>query len=92
MCNGTEWKGARMGLHDITIQDIITKNAILRAKAVCLRKAGSHLDAQALIDFLFFRIARFKKPKYLTFVSLSQKNHDGTMDKEKVKAEHRAVV
>jgi long-chain acyl-CoA synthetase len=57
-------------------------------KAVCALKPGSTLSQQELIDFVASRIARYKKPKYVTFVSSLPKAQDGTIDREKVKAEH----
>lgn len=60
-------------------------------KAVCARKQGSTLEAQELIDFVADRIARYKKPKSVTFVEALPKADDGTVDREKIKAEHAAV-
>jgi acyl-CoA synthetase (AMP-forming)/AMP-acid ligase II len=57
-------------------------------KAVCRRKTDSTLGVQKLIDFVGSRIARYKKPKYITFVEALPKTEDGKMDREKVKAEH----
>jgi long-chain acyl-CoA synthetase len=60
-------------------------------KAVCVRKEGSHLGAQALIDFVASRIARFKKPKYVVFSKSLPKNCDGNVDREKVKADYKSI-
>ena len=57
-------------------------------KAVCVLKPGSSLTPQGLIDFVASRIARFKKPKYVDFVSALPKAKDGTIDREKVKTEY----
>jgi long-chain acyl-CoA synthetase len=57
-------------------------------KAVCVRKPGSSLTQQGLIDFVASRIARYKKPKYVDFVPVLPKTQDGSVDREKVKAEH----
>lgn len=57
-------------------------------KAVCSRKIDSTLDVQELIDFVGSRIARYKKPAYIEFVEALPKDEDGTVDREKVKAEH----
>jgi long-chain acyl-CoA synthetase len=57
-------------------------------KAVCVLKPGSALTPQGLIEFVASRIARFKKPKYVDFVPFLPKTQDGTIDREKVKAEH----
>jgi long-chain acyl-CoA synthetase len=37
------------------------------------------------------RIARFKKPKYVEFVPALPKSQDGSIDREKVKAEYGKV-
>lgn len=57
-------------------------------KAVCVLKSGSSLTKQGLIDFVAARIARYKKPKYVEFVPALPKSQDGSVDREKVKAEH----
>lgn len=57
-------------------------------KAVCAIKEGSALEPQQLIDFVADRIARYKKPKYVDFVKELPKTQDGSVDREKVKAEH----
>jgi long-chain acyl-CoA synthetase len=51
-------------------------------------KPGSTLTPQGLIDFVASRIARYKKPKYVHFVPALPKTQDGSIDREKVKAEH----
>jgi len=57
-------------------------------KAVCVLKPGSPLTKQELIDFVASRIARYKKPKYVEFIPSLPKAQDGTIDRDKVKAEH----
>ena len=57
-------------------------------KAVCVTKEGSTLESQALIDFVAEGIARYKKPKYVTFLKTLPKGKDGHVDREKVKKEH----
>lgn len=57
-------------------------------KAVCVLKAGSSLTQQGLIDFVASRIARFKKPKYVEFVLALPKSPDGSIDRERVKADY----
>ncbi len=56
-------------------------------KAVCVLKPGSSLTAQTLIEFVGSRIARYKKPKYVQFVSALPKTQDGSVDREKVKSD-----
>ncbi|NWF54356.1 MAG: AMP-binding protein [Syntrophaceae bacterium] len=57
-------------------------------KAVCVRKPGSSLTQQELINFVASKIARFKKPKFVDFVPALPKTPDGSTDREKVKAEY----
>lgn len=54
-------------------------------KAVCLLEEGQTVEAQALIDFVGERIARYKKPQYIELVSQLPLLEDGTVDREKVK-------
>ncbi|MFP4225884.1 MAG: AMP-binding protein [Desulfobacterales bacterium] len=54
-------------------------------KAVCLLKPGETLEAQALIDFVGERIARFKKPHYVEMTTDFPLKADGTPDREKIK-------
>lgn len=67
----------------IGVRDLEWGEAI---KAVCVLKPGSTLSKQELIDFVASRIARYKKPKYVEFVSTLPKTEDGSIDREKVKA------
>jgi long-chain acyl-CoA synthetase len=55
-------------------------------KAVCVKAPGSDLTAQALIDFVGDRIARYKKPHYVEFVDLLPTTEKGSVDREKVKS------
>ena len=54
-------------------------------KAVCQLKPGASLTAQQLMDFVGERIARFKKPQYVEFVSSLPLREDGAVDRAKVK-------
>lgn len=58
-------------------------------KAVCVLKKGESLKESELIEFVASKIARFKKPKHVVFVPDLPKNDDGTIDRVKVKEEHR---
>jgi len=49
-------------------------------------KKGESLNENELIKFVAAHIARFKKPKYVVFVSSLPKTDDGLIDREKVKA------
>lgn len=55
-------------------------------KAVCVLKPGSSLTEKELIDFVAARIARYKKPKFVQFLTSLPKLEDGAIDREKVKA------
>ena len=54
-------------------------------KAVCILKPGHQLTEKELIEFVGSRIARYKKPQYVQFVTaLPEKN--GVIDRAAVKA------
>ncbi len=55
-------------------------------KAVCQLKPGESLTAAELIAFVGDRIARFKKPQYVEFVSELPVKKDGLLDREAVKS------
>ncbi len=57
-------------------------------KAICVLKLGKEVGAQALIDFVADKIARYKKPKFVTFVEALPKTKDGETDRDRVKADH----
>ena len=54
-------------------------------KAVCVLKEGESIEAQALINFVGDRIARYKKPRYVEFVTELPLLEDGAVDREKIK-------
>jgi acyl-CoA synthetase (AMP-forming)/AMP-acid ligase II len=54
-------------------------------KAVCVLIPKAKLTEQELIDFVGGRIARYKKPGYVTFVDSLPKRQDGSIDRAKVK-------
>jgi len=54
-------------------------------KAVCQLKPGETLEARALIDFVGTRIARYKKPQYVAFVTDFPILEDGSPDRVKIK-------
>jgi long-chain acyl-CoA synthetase len=54
-------------------------------KAVCQLKKDASLESQALIQFVGDRIASFKKPQYVEFVSEIPLLEDGSPDRAKVK-------
>lgn len=55
-------------------------------KAVCQLKPGQTLEGQALTKFVGGRIASFKKPQYVEFVTELPQLEDGSVDRAKVKA------
>ena len=54
-------------------------------KAVCQLKEGESLQAQELIDFVGERIARFKKPQYVEFITDFPLLEDGSPDRTTIK-------
>lgn len=54
-------------------------------KAVCQLRQGQRLEPQELIDFVGVRIARYKKPQYVEFVTDLPLLEDGSPDRNKVK-------
>jgi len=54
-------------------------------KAVCRLRAGRHLEALELIKFVGSRIASFKKPHHVEFVSEMPLLEDGSPDRARVK-------
>ncbi len=57
-------------------------------KAVCVLKKDESLAEAELAEFVASKIARYKKPRYVTYVSELPKTADGSIDRAKVKAEH----
>jgi len=55
-------------------------------KAICQLHAGKKLTSAELIRFVGERIARFKKPQYVEFVSELPLKTDGSPDREAVKS------
>ncbi|MCJ7806557.1 MAG: AMP-binding protein, partial [Clostridia bacterium] len=60
-------------------------------KAVCVLKKGELLAETELIEFVASKIARFKKPKHIVYVTELPKASDGSIDRNKVKEEHGKV-
>jgi len=57
-------------------------------KAVCQLKKGASLEAKELVNFVGERIARYKKPQYVEFVTDLPLLEDGSIDRAKVKELH----
>jgi long-chain acyl-CoA synthetase len=60
-------------------------------KAVCKLKPGQNLEPQELISFVGERIASYKKPQYVAFVTDLPVLKDGFPDRDKVKAMYGGV-
>ena len=54
-------------------------------KAVCQLKEGQSLEPKELIEFVGSRIARYKKPQYVEFITDFPLLEDGSPDREKIK-------
>jgi acyl-CoA synthetase (AMP-forming)/AMP-acid ligase II len=59
-------------------------------KAICVLKSGESLPETELIEFVASKIARFKKPKHVVFVSDLPKTGDGSTNRDEVKAKYGA--
>lgn len=57
-------------------------------KAVCRLHPGARLSAAELIAFVGERIARFKKPQYVSFVDTLPLRADGTPDRAKIREQY----
>ena len=57
-------------------------------KAVCSLNSGSSLTKEDLIKFCGSLIAGYKKPRYVEFIDELPKADDGTIDRNKIKAEY----
>jgi len=60
-------------------------------KAVVETADPSPLTAEAVIDHVTSKIARFKRPKWVTFTTALPKNSEGQVDRETVKARWSAA-
>ncbi len=57
-------------------------------KAVCSLNPGYELSKKDLISFCGSRIAGYKKPRYVEFITTLPKTESGTIDREKIKTEY----
>ncbi|UCF57531.1 MAG: AMP-binding protein, partial [Deltaproteobacteria bacterium] len=57
-------------------------------KTVCELKGGQSLEPQELIDFVGERIARYKKPQYVEFITDFPLQEDGSPDRAKIKEQY----
>jgi long-chain acyl-CoA synthetase len=58
-------------------------------KAVCILKSGQTLPETELIEFVASKIASFKKPRYVVYVTDLPRLKDGAIDRETLKARYR---
>jgi acyl-CoA synthetase (AMP-forming)/AMP-acid ligase II len=79
-------------VEDVTVIGVPDEQWGEGIKAVCVLKKDKILTESQLIEFVASKIARFKKPKYVVFVSSLPKSEDGSINREKVKAEHGAPI
>jgi len=75
-------------IEDVSVIGVPDKQWGEAIKAVCVLKKGKSLSESELIEFVASKIARYKKPKYVVFVSSMPKTKDGFTDREKVKANY----
>lgn len=54
-------------------------------KAVCLLRDGGRLGVQELVDYVATRVARYKKPHFVEFVTEFPLTGDGTPDRKRIK-------
>jgi acyl-CoA synthetase (AMP-forming)/AMP-acid ligase II len=59
-------------------------------KAICVLQEGADASAKELSDFVAGRIAGYKKPRSMEFVSSLPRKEDGSVDREEVKRLHGA--
>ena len=74
-------------VEEVTVIGVPDKQWGEAIKAICVLKKGESLNENELIEFVAARIARFKKPKYVVFVSNLPKTKDGLIDREKIKSQ-----
>ena len=74
------------GIHEVSVIGVPDPKFGEGIKAVCVLKPNIRLSEQELIEFVAARIARYKKPRYVSFVDSLPKKEDGSIYQEKVKA------
>lgn len=60
-------------------------------KAICVLKEGSSLKETELSEFVASRIARYKRPKYVVFVSELPKDQGGSVNRAEVKLKYQTA-
>ncbi len=73
------------GVHEVSVIGVPDPKFGEGIKAVCVLKPNVNLSEQELIDFVASKIARYKKPGYVSFVDSLPKREDGAIDRERVK-------
>ena len=74
------------GIHEVSVIGVPDPKFGEGIKAVCVLKPNVRLSEQELIEFVAAKIARYKKPGYVSFVDLLPKKEDGSINRQKVKA------
>ena len=74
-----------LGVHEVSVIGVPDPKFGEGIKAICVLKPNAKLTEQELIDFVAARIARYKKPRHVSFVDTLPKREDGSIDREKVK-------
>ncbi|SHI97341.1 Acyl-CoA synthetase (AMP-forming)/AMP-acid ligase II [Desulfatibacillum alkenivorans DSM 16219] len=57
-------------------------------KAICACRPGAALTPEEIMEFVAARIARYKKPRYVTFVEALPKTKDGEINRIEIKSQH----
>ena len=73
------------GIYEVSVIGVPDPKFGEGIKAVCVLKPTVKLSVQELIDFVATKIARYKKPGYVSFVDSLPKKEDGSIDRVKVK-------
>lgn len=60
-------------------------------KAICVLQPGAQLSKQDLITFVSSKIAAYKKPRYIEFVSQLPKTKEGNINRAQVKAKFSRI-
>jgi long-chain acyl-CoA synthetase len=73
-------------IHEVSVIGVVDRQWGEAIKAICVLERGTSISEVELIEFVAARIAHFKKPKHVDFVSSLPKTDDGLIDRERVKA------